>query len=122
MADERYRVDACRAAWGDGGHPYDVGSDWADLLVATFVGWFEETHDLAASPALEGDRGSCPYYLRCLGVPGYEDGICGFGCREEPACVTCEPASGWDPYPSAVFGVPRPGGSRLIEIVGAGRG
>lgn len=45
----------------------------------------------------ETNLGACDYYRRCKGEEGFENGVCGFGCREEPECVTCEPAGGWPP-------------------------
>lgn len=46
------------------------------------------------------DYSECAYYKRCHGRPGYEDGICSFGCHDEPACITDEPEGGW---PTRVF-------------------
>lgn len=46
------------------------------------------------------DLGVCPYYVRYYRLPGYDnDAICGFGCWEEPQCITCEPAEGWPSHP-----------------------
>lgn len=44
---------------------------------------------------LNSDLGGCAYYQRCIGTPGFSDGICSFGCQEEPECITCEPTGGW---------------------------
>jgi hypothetical protein len=50
-----------------------------------------------------GWRGDCPWLLRCNKTPGFDpEGICAYGCREEPECQTCvgdvEP-DGWGPDP-----------------------
>lgn len=40
------------------------------------------------------DRGMCPYFRR--GEPGQDPhGICSFGCREEPSCMTDYCPPGW---------------------------
>lgn len=40
------------------------------------------------------DLSACPYLLR--GREGADpNGICGYGCREEPACHTGRPEDGW---------------------------
>lgn len=39
------------------------------------------------------DLSTCDYFQRQYG--GDPDGICSFGCWEEPECVTCEPSEGW---------------------------
>lgn len=44
---------------------------------------------------MQADVGDCPYLDRWAGKPGFEDATCGYGCREEPSCVTDEPADGW---------------------------
>jgi hypothetical protein len=45
---------------------------------------------------LEWDLGNCAYYARYCGLPGADpNGICSFGCREEPGCITDEPDGGW---------------------------
>lgn len=44
----------------------------------------------------ELDKSVCPYYQRYIGAPGHDpDGTCSFGCRDEPSCVTDQPAGGW---------------------------
>lgn len=53
------------------------------------------------------DLGTCPYFAACHGLPGADrlgengPGTCAFGCVDEPACVTCEPAEGWPRFPRA---------------------
>lgn len=43
--------------------------------------------ELWAVHDLMDDRGMCPYYRR--GEPGQDpEGICSFGCRDEPSCQT----------------------------------
>lgn len=38
----------------------------------------------------------CPYYARHHDLPGHDpEAVCSMGCRDEPACVTCEPLGGW---------------------------
>lgn len=37
------------------------------------------------------DLSWCPWYLRQLGIPGYETGTCSFGCREQPDCMELGP-------------------------------
>ena len=40
------------------------------------------------------DLGLCPYALR--GYPGADPlGTCGYGCKDEPECLTCTPSEGW---------------------------
>jgi hypothetical protein len=40
------------------------------------------------------DEGMCPYYRR--GEEGQDpEGICSFGCRDEPVCQTCWEPPGW---------------------------
>jgi hypothetical protein len=42
------------------------------------------------------DYGNCPYYDRYYNLPRADPfAICGYGCREEPACITDEPSDGW---------------------------
>lgn len=42
------------------------------------------------------DLGTCPYYARWCNAPGHDpEATCGFGCRDEPECVTCRPWGGW---------------------------
>ena len=41
------------------------------------------------------DMSSCPYFQRMSGTPGYETGSCGWGCYDEPSCITDEPEGGW---------------------------
>lgn len=44
----------------------------------------------------EADLGGCPYYALYRRLPGHDpNAICGSGCVDEPACVTCEPTEGW---------------------------
>lgn len=67
----------------------DVTDDeLADLL--------ERIHESRTAEEWDGDLGDCPYYARNYKLPGYDpEGICGYGCREEPGCVTGEPIDGW---------------------------
>ena len=57
------------------------------VMLASLV---EETNVEMAS-----DLGGCAYLERLAGTEGYEEGICSFGCHEEPECMTCEPEGGW---------------------------
>jgi hypothetical protein len=42
------------------------------------------------------DMSDCPYFARYAGLPGHDpEGICSYGCRDEPECVTCRPRHGW---------------------------
>lgn len=42
----------------------------------------------------ESDLSTCPYFTRHL--PGGDpEGTCGFGCYDEPQCMTCRPRDGW---------------------------
>lgn len=59
-----------------------------DLMVIAHV-FADEWVDGEDGP----DRGTCPYYQRAMG--GDPEGICSFGCVDEPMCVTCEPHNGW---------------------------
>lgn len=50
----------------------------------------------------EDDLSTCPYFARYANLPGFDvEAICDRGCQDEPACVTCEPRTGW-PYAIAV--------------------
>lgn len=42
--------------------------------------------------------GTCPYFARYHGIKEDPAATCTFGCRDEPECVTCEPAEGWPGY------------------------
>lgn len=45
---------------------------------------------------LDGDLGQCPYLARYESLPGHDPAAtCGYGCSDEPQCVTCEPTGGW---------------------------
>lgn len=60
----------------------------ADLLTRIYEGFTAEEWD--------GDLGDCPYFARSYKLPGHDpEGICGHGCREEPACITSEPTESW---------------------------
>lgn len=42
------------------------------------------------------DLSTCPYFQRYIEAPGADpNGICGFSCTSEPACITDEPVEGW---------------------------
>lgn len=42
------------------------------------------------------DLSDCPYYRRSRQLPGHDpNGICGYGCRDEPVCITDCPRDGW---------------------------
>lgn len=45
------------------------------------------------------ERGDCPYFLKYTGQPygagQYGPGTCGYGCHEEPACITDISSEGW---------------------------
>lgn len=56
---------------------------WAEVIEAN-QGWDDETPDY----------GSCPYFMR--GLPGADpEGICSFGCWDEPVCMTGHDSEGW---------------------------
>lgn len=56
----------------------------------------ERIYESRTAEEWDGDLGDCPYFARSYRLPGYDpEGICGYGCRDEPACVTCEPIEGW---------------------------
>ena len=62
-----------------------------DRIIDIAASMAEEYH-FADDPGygIEADRSWCPYNRR--GLPGAPaDGICSFGCRDEPACMTSGP-------------------------------
>jgi hypothetical protein len=62
---------------------HDV-AEYIDKLEAALLDAYIETNDL----------GLCPYTLRGHPVADPE-GICDYGCTEEPECMTCVPEEGW---------------------------
>lgn len=67
-----------------------------DLSNEELAELLERIHESRTAEEWDGDRGDCPYYARNYELEGYDpDGICSYGCREEPACITSEPWEGW---------------------------
>lgn len=54
---------------------------------------YAEGYEQAYFEAELSDLSTCSYYQRSLG--GDPNGICSFGCEDEPQCQTCEPQDGW---------------------------
>lgn len=87
---------------GDGTLTYAEGYDpdeaarifWEALArPAGFVLAPRELLEELADPE-QFDLSWCAYYRR--GLPDADpEGICSYGCREEPACYTSEPTEGW---------------------------
>lgn len=39
---------------------------------------------------------ACPYFGRYYNLPGHDPAAtCGFGCVDEPSCITDQPRDGW---------------------------
>lgn len=62
------------------------------------------THCLGEDPMhaqWDGWLGDCEWFKRVMREPGHDpQGICSYGCWEEPACQTCIPGEeGWGPEP-----------------------
>lgn len=53
---------------------------------------YEAGYEQGMEEAYHADLSDCPYYQRRF-VGG--NGICNYGCSEEPECQTCEPSGGW---------------------------
>ncbi len=55
---------------------------------------YQQGYDQAWHEAMRSDLSTCPWYQREF--PGADpEGICSFGCVDEPECQTCEPQEGW---------------------------
>lgn len=60
------------------------------------LGCGQDAGECDVADCVEWDLGTCPYYARSARLPGHDpEGICSFGCQEEPACITSEPSDGW---------------------------
>lgn len=82
-ADCGHPIVWCEGDDGHERHPICLGcgNDAGECELEDCVGW---------------DLGDCPYFASANRLPGFDPAaVCGHGCYEEPACVTCEPEDGW---------------------------
>lgn len=71
-------------------------NDWGDRLFEAFEAWAWDYWGMSPWED-DGNRGDCPYYEGT--------GLCGYGCDQEPECVTYEPREGWPKFTNMINGI-----------------